>query len=95
MQEEDFLLDESSVLAFLADCEMAGDPPPLPTVSTPTQIDTIWSDNSSSISSSSSPDKPAEEKKKTWRQRRKEEILHLREVAKLLSVELERLKMVA
>ncbi|KAK1939884.1 hypothetical protein P3T76_008190 [Phytophthora citrophthora] len=103
MLEEEFLLDESSVLAFLADCEMVTDAPPSPALSTPTQIDTLpstWSDTfssadtSSSISSSSSPERPAEAKK-TWRQRRKEEVLHLREVAKLLSAELEQLKMAA
>ncbi|KAL3672781.1 hypothetical protein V7S43_002071 [Phytophthora oleae] len=90
--EEDFLLDESSVLAFLDDCELTTDAIP---VSTPTQVDTLpstWSDSSSSVSSL---DRPAEEKKKSWRQRRKEELLHLREVTKLLLAELEQLKMAA
>ncbi|KAG2815416.1 hypothetical protein PC118_g7273 [Phytophthora cactorum] len=91
--EEDFLLDESSVLAFLVDCEMENEAVVQPTVfstSMPTQCDALtatWSDSSSSVSS---PDKaPA---KKSWRQRRKDEVLSLREVVKQLSAELERLK---
>ncbi|ETI40702.1 hypothetical protein F443_13975 [Phytophthora nicotianae P1569] len=94
--EDDFLLDESSVLAFLADCEVENEAavqPSISATSTPTQCDALtptWSDSSSSVSS---PDKaPA---KKSWRQRRKEEVLHLREVVKQLSTELERLKMAA
>ncbi|ETN05438.1 hypothetical protein PPTG_14177 [Phytophthora nicotianae INRA-310] len=72
--EDDFLLDESSVLAFLADCEVENEAavqPSISATSTPTQCDALtptWSDSSSSVSS---PDKaPA---KKSWRQRRKEE----------------------
>lgn len=97
--DEDFLLDESSVLAFLADCDMVNEAPVRLTVSatsTPTQCDalatpTTWSDSGSSLSS---PEKSTD-KKKSWRQRRKEEVLHLREVVKQLSTELERLKMAA
>ncbi|KAG6621292.1 uncharacterized protein IUM83_11054 [Phytophthora cinnamomi] len=98
--DEDLLMDESSVLAFLADCEMDNEvDAPAPTVSsnssTPTRCDTLvaWSD---STSSASSPERPiATDKKKSWRQRRKEEVLTLREVVKQLSAELERLKLAA
>lgn len=97
-EEDDFLMDESSVLAFLADCEMGDEAAPVSTASsntsTPTQCDTLtatWSDTSSS--SASSPEKPIV--KKSWRQRRKEEVLMLREVVKQLSAELERLKLAA
>ncbi|KAF4144446.1 hypothetical protein GN958_ATG06377 [Phytophthora infestans] len=91
--EEDFLLDESSVLAFLADCEMENEAIASAAASTPTECDalaTTWSDSCSSVSS---PNKPPV--KKSWRQRRKDEVLHLREVVKELSAELERLKLAA
>ncbi|EEY69936.1 uncharacterized protein PITG_06474 [Phytophthora infestans T30-4] len=91
--EEDFLLDELSVLAFLADCEMENEAIASAAASTPTECDalaTTWSDSCSSVSS---PNKPPV--KKSWRQRRKDEVLHLREVVKELSAELERLKLAA
>ncbi|GMF12918.1 unnamed protein product [Phytophthora lilii] len=93
--DDAFLMDESSVLAFLADCEVGPEPATVSTNATPTHCDTLttWSDSTSSVGS---PEKPvAAAKKKTWRQRRKEEVLHLREVVKQLSAELERLKMAA
>ncbi|KAG7377186.1 hypothetical protein PHYPSEUDO_012038 [Phytophthora pseudosyringae] len=96
--EEDFLLDESSVLAFLADCEMLDDAAAAhPTAATPPQSDAsltaAWSDSANSASSPVKP--PAGATKKSWRQRRKDEVLYLREVAKQLSADLERLKMAA
>ncbi|POM59043.1 Hypothetical protein PHPALM_36222 [Phytophthora palmivora] len=95
--EEDFLLDESSVLAFLADCEIMSEVTPLASsfaTSTPTQCDTVMTTWSDSTSSTMSPEKQPTEKK-SWRQRRKEEVLQLREVVKQLSTELERHKRAA
>ncbi|KAH7467229.1 uncharacterized protein KRP23_11553 [Phytophthora ramorum] len=85
---EDFLMDESSVLAFLADCEMCS----TPKVSTNLTPTTTWSHDTNFICS---PKKQPQEKMKSWRQRRKEEILTLREVVKQLSTELEKRKMAA
>ncbi|KAF1789676.1 hypothetical protein GQ600_26951 [Phytophthora cactorum] len=71
--EEDFLLDESSVLAFLVDCEMENEAVVQPTVfstSMPTQCDALtatWSDSSSSVSS---PDKAPAKSRATATQRR-------------------------
>ncbi|KAL4147484.1 hypothetical protein PRNP1_011240 [Phytophthora ramorum] len=81
-------MDESSVLAFLADCEMCS----TPKVSTNLTPTTTWSHDTNFICS---PKKQPQEKMKSWRQRRKEEILTLREVVKQLSTELERRKMAA
>ncbi|KAE9333709.1 hypothetical protein PR003_g13888 [Phytophthora rubi] len=101
--DEGFFMDESSVLAFLADCELGNEFAPVSTppsdLSTPPShcdsLSTTWSDTSSS-SATSSPNKPiAINKKKSWRQRRKEEVLMLRQVVKQLSTELERLKWTA
>ncbi|POM61778.1 hypothetical protein PHPALM_29158 [Phytophthora palmivora] len=95
--EEDFLLDESSVLAFLADCEIMSDVTPLASpfaTSTPTQCDTVMTTWSDSTNSTMSPEKQPTQKK-SWRQRRKEEVLQLREVVKQLSTELERHKRAA
>ncbi|KAE8990082.1 hypothetical protein PR003_g21590 [Phytophthora rubi] len=100
--DEDFFMDELSVLAFLADYELDNEDAPISTpssdLSTPSHCDTLtttWSDTSSS-SAVSSPEKPiATDKKKSWRQRHKEEVLTLREVVKQLSAELERLKWAA
>ncbi|KAE8886094.1 hypothetical protein PF005_g29812 [Phytophthora fragariae] len=100
--DEDFFMDELSVLAFLADYELDNEDAPISTpssdLSTPSHCDTLtttWSDTTSS-SAVSSPEKPiATDKKKSWRQPRKEEVLTLREVVKQLSAELERLKWAA
>ncbi|KAL4167658.1 hypothetical protein KRP22_013142 [Phytophthora ramorum] len=81
-------MDESSVLAFLADCEMCS----TPKVSTNLTPTTTWSHDTNFICS---PKKQPQEKMKSWRQRRKEEILTLREVVKQLSTELEKRKMAA
>ncbi|RLN95414.1 hypothetical protein BBJ28_00003492 [Nothophytophthora sp. Chile5] len=97
--DEDFILDESSVLAFLADCDMADDSTATPTVSTEASAQSTsdaiatWSDSASASSASTPESKP--QQKKSWRQRRKEEVLHLREVVKQLSAKLDQLKLAA
>ncbi|RLN38444.1 hypothetical protein BBJ28_00002070 [Nothophytophthora sp. Chile5] len=96
--QEPFLLDESAVLEFLADCEIAE------TTETPAgPIDGPYerqqkSENQliphdSSRSPSSSEEKDSGLERGTWRQRRKAEVLHLREVVKQLSSQLEELKL--
>ncbi|KAE9211774.1 hypothetical protein PF004_g15822 [Phytophthora fragariae] len=101
--DEGFFMDESSVLAFLADCELGNEFAPVSTpssdLSTPPShcdsLSTTWSDTSSSTATRS-PDKSiAIDQKKSWRQRRKDEVLTLRQVVKQLSTELERLKWTA
>ncbi|RLN95420.1 hypothetical protein BBJ28_00003491 [Nothophytophthora sp. Chile5] len=97
--DEDFILDESSVLAFLADCDMADDSTATPTVSTEASAQSTsdaiatWSDSASASSASTPESRP--QQKKSWRQRRKEEVLHLREVVKQLSAKLDQLKLAA
>ncbi|ETI40699.1 hypothetical protein F443_13988 [Phytophthora nicotianae P1569] len=86
----DFLLDEASVFAFLADCDLVDEMEPVPTISTTSHCGAMstQSDSSSSCITSEEP----VEKKKSWRQRRKEEILNLRDEVKQLSAELQQLK---
>ncbi|KAE9274568.1 hypothetical protein PF008_g29561 [Phytophthora fragariae] len=101
--DEDFLMDESSILTFLADCELDCEVAPISTsssdLSTPPRhcdtLTTTWSTTTSSTANSSPEKAIAIEPKKLWRQRRKEEVLKLREVVKQLSAELEHLKWTA
>ncbi|KAG2784047.1 hypothetical protein PC129_g17285 [Phytophthora cactorum] len=83
----EFLLDEASFLAFLADCDLVDRIQPVSTTPNCGAM-AISSDSSSSCISSEEP----VEKKKSWRQRRKEEILNLRDEVKQLSTELDQLK---
>ncbi|RLN92122.1 hypothetical protein BBJ28_00001153 [Nothophytophthora sp. Chile5] len=96
--QEPFLLDESAVLEFLADCEMAeATETPSGSIDGPytkeqkTENQLVLHD--SSRSPSSSEEKGSGLGRGSWRQRRKAEVLHLREVVKQLSSQLEELKL--
>ncbi|KAH7467228.1 uncharacterized protein KRP23_11552 [Phytophthora ramorum] len=102
VNDEDFFMDDWSMLAFLVDYDTMEDNANVVKVAAdstrtsyqpPPCLPTTSSPNSAS--SVSSPEKQSQEKKKSWRQRRKDEILTLREVVKQLSTELERRKMTA
>ncbi|GMF12933.1 unnamed protein product [Phytophthora lilii] len=88
--DDDFRVDEASLLKFLAECDMANEIITLPTNSGTSE----WAggDELNSANASTSRGNQVATKRKTWRELRKEEILILRRQAKELSRVLERLK---
>lgn len=88
---EDFLLDEDSAQAFLADCDLVDGTVTIPPILTLPSCDAEVTRSDSSGSCTLT--EKLVEKKKLWHQRRKEEIVNLREEVKQLSAELEMLKL--
>ncbi|KAF4038652.1 hypothetical protein GN244_ATG09177 [Phytophthora infestans] len=85
--DTELLLDEASVLAFLADCDLVNGIEPLPALSKPSSCGSTTILSGSSVDSYCSIGNPGINiKKMSWRQRRKEKISNLRDKVKQLSI---------
>ncbi|RLN65936.1 hypothetical protein BBJ28_00008046 [Nothophytophthora sp. Chile5] len=103
--DDDVLLDETEVLAFLADCDMAQDVNAIPAVSAELtmpqwEVPVLWSESSGSSSDNTTPETAAaptltRQKKVTWRQRQKDELLRLRALVTELTAQLDKVKLAA